>query len=117
MQPKINVYDFGYIDVDGVEYSRDIVISPTKGVVANWWRREGHRISIEDVKDYLFEPVDLVIFGVGFYGMVKVDEDVIEFYRSKNIDVVIKDSMKAVEEYNKAIEAGKRVLLFIHLTC
>ena len=100
MQPKIESYDFGSIVIEGVEFNRDVIISPSRGVISNWWRREGHRICIEDIKDFLYENVDAVVIGTGYYGMVEVDKDVIDFYRSRGIEVVATDSRNAVRIYN-----------------
>ena len=117
MQPRIELYDFGYIVIDGEEYDRDLIIVPSRGVVENWWRVEGHRVSIEDVRDYLLEDADIVIFGTGYSGMVSVDRDVVELFRSRGLDVLVMDSRSAVDRYNEEVSKGKKVLLFIHLTC
>ncbi len=116
-QPKIDYYDFGVIVIDNKEYNRDIIISPSIGVIENWWREEGHRLKLTDIRDYLLEEVDLVIIGTGYDGMMSVDSEVIQWFNSRGIEVEIARSKEAVEIYNKAIEEGKKVLLFIHLTC
>lgn len=117
MQPRIDLYDFGYIVIDGEEYDRDLVVAPSRGVVQNWWRVEGHRVSLEDVRDYILEDADIVIFGTGYSGMVRVDDNVIELFRSRGLNVIVMDSRRAVNRYNEEISKGRRVLLFIHLTC
>lgn len=116
-QPKIEYYDFGVIVVDNKEYNRDIIISPSLGIIESWWRKEGHRLKLIDIRDYLLEKTDLVIIGTGYDGMMYVDNEVIQWFNSRGIEVKIARSREAVEIYNKAIEEGKKVLLFIHLTC
>ncbi|ADM27848.1 protein of unknown function DUF498 [Ignisphaera aggregans DSM 17230] len=116
-QPKIDYYDFGVIVIDNKEYNRDIIISPSLGIIENWWREEGHRLKLIDIRDYLLEKADLVVIGTGYDGMMYVDNEVIQWFNSRGIEVKIARSREAVEIYNKAVEEGKKVLLFIHLTC
>jgi hypothetical protein len=57
-------YHFGRLTVDGHEHTRDLIVLPDR-VVADWWRREGHSLAIEDLDEVLDElPVRLVL-GVG----------------------------------------------------
>jgi hypothetical protein len=56
---RLEDYSFGRIVVDGDEHTRDLIVLPDR-VVANWWRREGHSLVIEDleqVQDELFPSV------------------------------------------------------------
>lgn len=115
-QPLVKQYVFGKIVVDGKSYSRDIIITPKK-IVSEWWRIEGHRLQLPDVEEYLDEDVDVVVIGTGYYGYMKVDRSVVEEFKKRGREVYVADSRTAVEVYNKLVNEGKRVLLFIHLTC
>lgn len=115
-QPLIERYDFGEIIVDGREYTHDIVIYP-EGILSNWWRIEGHRLQLADVKDFLGMKVDVVIIGTGYEGIMKVDNDVIDAFRKTSSEVYVLKSRQAVRKYNEEVSKGKKVLLFIHLTC
>jgi hypothetical protein len=42
-------YRFGRLTVDGHEHTRDLIVLPDR-VVADWWRREGHSLAIEDLE-------------------------------------------------------------------
>ncbi len=114
---KIDYYDFGTIVIENKEYDRDIIISPSHGIIENWWREEGHRLKLTDIRDYLLENVDIVVIGTGYEGMMYVDKEVIQWFTNRGIEVKIAKSREAVEIYNKAIEEGRKALLFIHLTC
>ena len=48
----IEDYRFGRIEIDGQPYDRDVIILPER-VIANWWRREGHRVHPEDLEAVL----------------------------------------------------------------
>ncbi|WFO74692.1 Mth938-like domain-containing protein [Desulfurococcaceae archaeon MEX13E-LK6-19] len=115
-QPLIEHYDFGVIIIDGKKYSRDVIVTPRK-IVSDWWRIEGHRLQYPDVEEYFDEDVDAVVIGTGYYGYMKVDNNVVEEFKKRGREVHVCDSKSAVELYNKLVSKGKKVLLFIHLTC
>jgi hypothetical protein len=43
------MYEFGIIVIDGSEYRSDVIISNDR-VQDNWWRKEGHRLALDDIK-------------------------------------------------------------------
>ncbi len=115
-QPLIDHYDFGVIVINGKTYTHDVVVTP-QGKVIDWWRLEGHRLQVPDVRDYLAEPVDAVVIGTGYDGLMRVDDDVIKAFQRRGAEVFVGRSRRAVRKYNELVSAGKKVLLLIHLTC
>lgn len=113
---KIDSYDFGEIVINGEYIDSDVVILRDK-VLKNWRRLEGHRLQLQDVRDYLLEDVDYVVIGTGYYGMLKVDPDVVYEFKKKGKEVVILKTSNAVEIYNELVEKGLKVVAFLHLTC
>ena len=111
-------YDFGIIRVGDRVYRNDIIVTPTR-IVERWWREEGHRFTLEDFRKYgvLDEEVEVVVLGTGYYGLVTVDPEVVEWFRKRGVEVIVKPSREAVEIYNELVRAGKKVMLAIHLTC
>jgi len=116
LQLMVEEYGFGYIVVDGMRFERDIVVTPVR-VVSNWWRIEGHRLQLDDVKDYLDIDVEAVVIGTGYSGFMHVDSRVIEEFRKRGREVYVLKSSDAVKKYNELIRQGKKTLLLIHLTC
>ncbi|WP_457549177.1 Mth938-like domain-containing protein [Archaeoglobus sp.] len=112
---KVERYDFGLIKLDGQEFKHDVIVYGD--FVKKWWREEGHRVQVEDVEDILKLRPEIVVIGTGYYGVVKVDRDVIEKLKNEGIDVICEESREAVETYNRLLEEGKKVALAIHLTC
>lgn len=51
---RLEDYSFGRLTVDGDEHTRDLIVLPRR-VVANWWRREGHSLVLEDLEEVLDE--------------------------------------------------------------
>jgi len=116
MQLLIEHYDFGTIVIGGREYRSDVIITP-RGVYSDWWRLEGHRLQLADVRDYLCEKVDAVVIGTGYSGFMRVDREVIEEFKRRGIEVYVTNTRRAVEIYNDLVKQGKKVMAFLHLTC
>ncbi len=112
----IEDYEFGKIIVNGKIYTRDLIIMPSK-IIENWWRKEGHRVQIEDLKEIMNEEISYFIIGIGYYDRVEVDNEVIEFFKKRDIKLLMENSKRAVEDYNILAKEGKKVAIGIHLTC
>ena len=112
----IEFYDFGEMVVNGKRYLRDLIITPSR-IIPNWWRKEGHRLCLEDLKEVLDEQVDAVVLGTGYYGLVKVEDEVIDYFESRGIRVIVKPTCEAVREFNNLVSQGRKVLGAFHLTC
>lgn len=110
---KVEHYAFGSITVDGVTYERDLIVTPD-GVVPDWWRAQGHRLVMDDLRGIDFFGVRRIVVGTGYFGRVSVDESVRSHFENAGIDLTTVDSRRAVEAFN---EAGDGAVLAIHLTC
>ena len=113
---KVESYGFGRIRVDGKTYHEDLIILPDR-VLESWRRARGHELRLDDLKEVLGADIDCLVIGTGYYGMVKVLNEVAEYFEKKGVEVVIKPSREACEAYNERVDAGKRVALALHLTC
>ncbi len=111
-------YEFGRIVVDGKEYTRDIIITPSR-VIENWWRKEGHRVYLEDLEKYgvFNESFEIIVFGTGYHGLVVIEREVIEELKKRGIEYIAEPTRRAVEIYNKLVQDGKKVVGAFHLTC
>ena len=115
-QPRIKHYDFGVIVINGDKYTRDVIILPDK-IISNWWRLEGHRLQLDDIRDYLDTRLDYVVIGTGYYGYMRVDDTVLREFEKRGVEVYVDTTRKAVEKYNELVDKGYRVAAFLHLTC
>lgn len=111
----IDAYDFGRIVVDGKAYTGDVIIFPDR-VQANWWRKEGHALHIEDIESVLEAKPEVLIVGTGKYGVLKVSAQTREYIESQGIAVIIEPTDKACEVYN-TISKEKKAVAALHLTC
>ncbi len=115
-QPLIDDYDFGVMIIRGKVYRRDLIITPA-AINDEWWRLEGHRLQISDVRDYILENVDAVVIGTGYDGLMRVDSDVVKLFKDKGKEVFIARTRDAVKIYNELVNNGRKVLGLFHLTC
>ncbi|MCS7113052.1 MAG: Mth938-like domain-containing protein [Nitrososphaerota archaeon] len=113
----IEEYRFGSIKVDGANYTRDIMILPGGRVKPNWWRIEGHKLHLEDLRDLLDAKPDIIIIGTGFYGAMDVPSEVVEAIRGQSIEVLARKTYEAVRLYNELSSKDRRVAAALHLTC
>ncbi len=112
----IEEYEFGRIVINGRVYTSDVVVH-SGGVEEGWWRKEGHRVSLEDIEIIDRVNPEVVIFGKGAYGKVRVDQEVRTYFESKNVEVFEEDSYTAVRIFESFLKKGKKAVLAIHLTC
>jgi len=113
--PVINAYSFGKIVIDGITYKSDVIIFPNK-VKSNWWRKEGHELNPEDIKEILEFKPKLLIVGTGAYGLMKVKEETKKILRKEGIELVEMPTEKAWRFYNEKASKEK-VVAALHLTC
>jgi hypothetical protein len=108
-------YSFGNINVDGKEYTHDVIVSGR--TVKEWWRNTSHEVSINDVAPVLDEKPQLVIFGTGASGVCRVFPETIEYLEKQGIKALVYHTPEAVKEFNRLSVAQGGVVGAFHLTC
>lgn len=111
----IESYSFGQMVVDGRAFTADLIVFPGR-IKDSWWRKSGHKLCLEDLKDVVNEDFEVLVVGTGFYGIMKVEEEVKNFARSKGIDLVAEKTKEAVDSFNE-LSAKKKTIGAFHLTC
>ena len=112
---KIDSYSFGRIVINGKSYSSDVIILKDR-VISNWWRREGHKLCLNDLKDIEIEKDETLVVGTGASGMMKVLKEVRDYFKSKEVKVIEERTEEACKIYNK-LSNSKYVIAALHLTC
>jgi hypothetical protein len=112
----VDSYEFGRIVVNNKKYTSDIILGD-RVINESWWRKEGHRVHEEDIVEILDYNPEVVVFGTGYHGVVKVEKRVLDLLKERGIEVEIYKSSTAVNRFNELKRAGKNVVLAIHLTC
>ena len=113
----IHSYKFGHITICQKSYVNDVIVFQNH-VQSNWWRKEGHKLQLEDIQSVLNKnkPTDLVV-GTGKFGIMKISRDVKHYLDLHNIRLYAEKTDKAVKIYNRLILTGDKVLGAFHLTC
>lgn len=130
---KIDSYSFGKIVIDGTIYTSDVIILGDR-VIPNWWRKEGHALCLNDLISFIPSPQGgegwgeggfplnkggqggCLIIGTGASGMMKVLEEVSDYFNSKGVKVIEERTDEACKTYNSLCNSHD-VSAALHLTC
>ena len=113
---KIEHYSFGSIDIEGKRYEKDLIIYPDR-IQSGWWRKEGHRLQLEDIPAVLADPPEVLVVGQGEPGKMRVDTRVAQKLDELNVRLVAAPTGAACNRFNKLSQQGMRVVAALHLTC
>jgi len=112
----IDSYQFGKIVIDGTAYNSDCLILGNS-VQANWRRKQGHLLSVEDVQPMIKAKPAILVVGCGASGMMKFSEDIGQLLQEHGIELFKANTNKAVAKFNELAEKGENVAAALHLTC
>ena len=99
---RIDRFRFGNVRIDGVDYSKDLVIvggvvrSP---VVAN--RRRSHVFALVDLANIIEAAPEIVCLGTGAVGMATVDDETIAAFERVGTEVVVDRTGRVIEAFNR----------------
>ncbi len=111
----IDSYEFGEVIIDGTSYTSDVIVYPDR-VDDKWWRKEGHKLSPEDVKEIINAKPEVLVVGTGYSGFLEIVSRTKQALESSNIQLVVAQTKKACQKYNE-LSKTKRVVAALHLTC
>ena len=60
---------------------------------------------------------EVIIIGNGWNSVLKVSEEAKRKFEEAGVEVKVLDTQRAVEEYNRLVDEGKKVNALIHTTC
>jgi hypothetical protein len=112
--PMLKGYRFGHLMVDGKEETRDVIVLPER-VITNWWRKDGHRLALEDLEDVRQDLPEHLIIGTGAYGQMRPDPEAVEELQRGGIDVESLPTADAVRRYQEL--DPHRTAAAVHLAC
>ena len=101
--------------VDGSAHTKDLILLPDK-IIPNWWRKTGHVFDPGDCREILSADPDMIVFGLGAFGLVKLDPELIETLAKTGIKYRSAATAEAVKLFNQFAPSMKTAGAF-HLTC
>jgi hypothetical protein len=107
-------YRFGHLRVDGTEETKDVIVLPDR-VVRNWWRLDGHRLVMDDLKEVMEELPGRLIVGTGADERMQPDPQALGDLRARGIEVEVLPTDRAVKRYTE-LDPGETAVA-LHLTC
>lgn len=111
---RIREYRFGHVVVDGETHTRDVIVLPAR-VVGDWWRKEGHGLVLEDLRDVVDELPERLVVGCGADSRMRPDPTTLETLRRRGIEVEVLPTPEAVRRF---VECDpERTAAALHLTC
>jgi hypothetical protein len=113
---EINSYSFGLMVVNGKMYKDDLIVFPDK-VKSHWWRKQGHSLIVEDLKEVLEYKPKILVVGTGSYAVMSIPEVTRETLKNKDIELIDKITPEAYKIFNQELKASKLVVGAFHLTC
>lgn len=111
----IESYKFGEIKVCGGIYQNDVIIFPDH-IDSTWWRKQGHSVDIDDIREVVKAEPEIIIFGTGQPGEMQVPEKTLNRLSEMHIETIVKPTEDACKEYNR-ISSQKKTIACLHLTC
>ena len=112
----ITSHKFGSIEIDGAVYKSDVIIHPDR-VEANWWRKEGHSLQVEDIAAAIEQDrPQVLIVGTGEFGVMKIPPRTAEYLQKQGVKLIAEKTDDACRIFNDLISKQKVVGAF-HLTC
>jgi hypothetical protein len=112
---QIKSYQFGKIEIGDDIYHKDVILFPGR-VIPDWWREQGHSLSIKDLEDVFAEDPEILIIGLGRYSRMKIPKETKDYIIDKGIELIALSTQEACEQYNQLADRSG-VIAALHLTC
>jgi hypothetical protein len=114
----IDGYEWGKITVSGELYEKDLIVFCEDVVLPAWWRKSGHVFAVCDLDTAVqkFKP-EVLVAGLGHDGVAKMSPELVVWLDGQGVDIIARKMTEAVDEFNKAFAAGRKVLGAFRLTC
>ncbi len=112
----IEHYSFGSMTVAGKQYHSDLKIIEGR-VVADWYRKSGHRVELDDIQDIMKAEPQYLIFGSGRFGFMRLEEEVEKALSDLGIKVIVELTASAVRSFNSLAAENRNIAAGFHLSC
>ena len=111
MMPRIGKIENGSVQINGSPVSDSFFLHPEGFELLE----KSSKISKKDFERASLHEPEIVVFGTGFRGKIKIDETVIAAAKKQEIDVHILSSEAAIKKFQDYARRGKKVVAHIHI--
>ena len=111
----IQSWRFGAVVIDGETYTDDLVVFADR-VAPRWWRKEGHLLQLDDLKEALADHPEVLVIGTGSQQCMEVADQVLDHTRRIGVELVAFDTRTACRTFNDLL-GRRRAVAALHLTC
>ena len=112
----IESFAFGTMQIDGRQYTSDLIIYPDGTVQDRWWRARGHSLSLPDITGLVDTKPTVIIAGTGVNGRMQPDAQLSAYLAEQGIEFLKGANDVAVQWYNARQSSGNVGACF-HLSC
>lgn len=113
----IDKYEPGrLIKINGMVFHNDVKIIDDN-VKGDWWRKQGHRLDVADIKDILASHSQILVIGTGYAGQMKVPQSTLNAITNAGFRCEVDNTNSSVHTFNRLRKKGYRVAGAFHLTC
>ncbi|MBU3897012.1 MAG: hypothetical protein KJ697_03725 [Nanoarchaeota archaeon] len=110
---NIDSFYFGNMIIKGRKFTNDLSVSWDGEVIP---RKSEHLFTENDFVDIIMKNPEIVVIGTGTAGLMKIAPGVQVKAGIEGIQLVVKPTAQAIEEFNKYAKRNKVIGVF-HLTC
>ena len=117
---KIDSYSFGTLVINNKTYTDDLIILPDGKILKPWWRKRGHQLTMDDLRELIDSSPEIIVAGTGVSGGVsggvKPDKNLEPELSKLGIEFIVAPNEEAIRIFNE-LATDKRVGAGFHLTC
>lgn len=109
-------YSFGKMRIGDKKFNKDLKIIRGE-IKENWWRKEGHRLDVDDLADIFQANPAVLVIGTGHDGNLHVPDAVLSACEERNMRVIAEPTAEAAKTFNTLVAENEHVAAAFHLTC
>ena len=113
---KIDSCSFGSLVINGKTYTDDLIILPGGEILKPWWRKRGHQLITEDLRELIDSSPKIIVVGTGVSGGVIPDKNLESDLAKLAIEFIAVPNEEAIKVFNK-LAPEKKIGGGFHLTC
>jgi len=100
-----------------VKYTQVTLLSMTTTSIPRGGGKRGNYLQRDDIEEILNTNPDVMIFGTGKYGTMKVSNDVKKELEYRGVEFICVNTDEAYNRHNEISGSSKKVVTAIHLNC